>query len=255
MRFDRTRRQRGQILVLTTLSLIALFGILALAVDIGWSYYLRKWAQRAADAASMAAAIQILANVGNNTVTCGSNVTCQNSTVCPSNITTPTTNEMEVACLYAQQNGFIAGGNNGKQNVTVASGTTMPPPTAPGVNGLYYWVTVRVTQSSPIWFGNVVADATSARGVGNVQSAVTPLQRLPIAFALLGGIGPAARASAGVSDGILGGTLFLLNRQNDTSGAGSLGEDLSNGGNPTITAPGGIYMSSTLNGANGVYAG
>ena len=48
------QRERGQILVMTTLAVIALFGILALAVDIGWAYYMRKNAQRAADAASMA---------------------------------------------------------------------------------------------------------------------------------------------------------------------------------------------------------
>ena len=84
--------------------------------------------------------------------------------------------EVEVACLYAQQNGFTSGGNGGKQNVTVATGTTTPPPTAPGVNGIYYWVTVRVTQSTPIWFGKVVADATSGRRVGDVQSAAAQMQ-------------------------------------------------------------------------------
>jgi hypothetical protein len=242
-------------MLMTTLAVVALFGILALAVDVGWAYYLKKWAQRAADAASMAAAIQVLTNVGNSTPVCGTNVSCQGATACPTSITTPTTNEVEVACLYAQQNGFTSGGNGGKQNVTVATGTTTPPPTAPGVNGIYYWVTVRVTQSTPIWFGKVVADATSGRRVGDVQSAAAQFKGMPLAFALIGGIGPAARSSAGVSDGIMGGTLWLLNRQNDSSGATSTGEDLSNGGNPTITAPGGIYMASTLNGSSGTYAG
>jgi Flp pilus assembly protein TadG len=242
-------------MVMTTLAVIALFGVLALAVDVGWAYYLKKSAQSAADAASMAAAIQVLSNVGNATPSCGGNVTCQNATACPSTIATPTTDEISIACLYAQQNGFTAGGNNGTQNVTVASGTTTPPPTAPGVNGIYYWVTVRVTQSSPVWFGRVVADATSGRGITTDAVASLSFKGLPIALALTGGVGPSARSSAGVSDGILGGTLFLLNRQNDTSGATNIGEDLSNGGNPQIVAPGGIYMASTLNGANGTYAG
>src|SRR5262249_43828620 len=81
---------------------------------------------------------------------------------------------------------------------------------------------------------------------------------LPIALALVNGVGPAARSSAGVSQGILGGTLFLLNRQNDTWAGGNPGVDLSNGGNPDIFAPGGIYMASVNNGvnnANGSYAG
>ncbi len=117
MRFSAVRRERGQILVMTTLSVIALFGILALAVDVGWAYYLRKSAQKAADAASMAAAIQVLANVGNATISCSGNVTCQGATACPSTLTTPSTSEITVACLYAQQNGFTQGGNNGSQNV------------------------------------------------------------------------------------------------------------------------------------------
>src|SRR5581483_6329602 len=259
MRFSSVRQERGQILVMTTLSVVALFGILALAVDLGWAYYLRKSAQKAADAASMAAAIQVLANVGNQSITCGGNVTCQDVTACPTTITIPTTSEINVACLYAQQNGFTQGGNNGSQKVTVASGTTLPPPTAPGVNSVSYWVTVRVTQRSPLWFGNVIADATSGRGITNgVEYAASVFQKLPIALALTASVGPAARASAGVSQGILGGTLFLLNRQNDTSGAGNPGVNLTNGGNPDIAAPGGIYMASLNNGSNnpyGAYAG
>jgi hypothetical protein len=239
---------------MTTLGVIALFGVLALAVDIGWSYYLRKCAQSAADAASMAGAIQVLSNVGNAMPTCGSNVTCQDATACPTSITTPTTNEINIACLYAQQNGFTPGGNNGKQNVTVASGTTTPPPTAPGVNNIYYWITVRVTQSSPIWFGNVVAEATGGRAIV-AQSDPPAFQGLPVALALVGGVGPAARASAGVSDGILGGTMWLLNRQNDTSGAGNTGVDLAGGGSVSVSAPGGIYMASTLSGSSGDAAG
>jgi Flp pilus assembly protein TadG len=262
MRFSGVRRERGQILIMTTLAVIALFGMLALAVDVGWAYYMRKNAQRAADAASMAAAIQVLTNVGNGTITCGGNVTCQDPAPCPTTIATPTTSEINVACLYARQNGFTVGGSNGTQNVTVASGTTVPAPTVPGVTGISYWVTVRITQNSPVWFGKVVADATSRRGVGGsngrVESAAAMFKGLPMALALTAGIGPAARASAGVSTGILGGTLFLLNRQNDTWGGGVPGVNLSNGGNPEIAAPGGIYMASLNNGTNnvnGAYAG
>ena len=57
---------------------------------------------------------------------------------------------------------------------------------------------------------------------------------------------------------MLGGTLFLLNRQNDTWAAGQAGVNLSNGGNPDIVVPGGIYMASTNNGVNNpnyAYAG
>jgi hypothetical protein len=246
---------------MTTLSLVALIGILALVVDIGWAYFQRKSAQKAADAASMAGITQALSNVQNVIPVCGSNVPCQDPTPCPSTITVPTTDPISVACLYAQQNGFSAGGANGKQSVNVSAGTTLPPPTAPGVTGIYYWMTVRVYQSEAIMFGSVLsAGASSSRSItpDATQSAFSALKRFPLALALSAIISPAARASAGISDGMLGGTLFLLNRQNDTWPYDSPGVDLSNGGNPDIVMPGGIYMASINNGSNNLnnaYAG
>lgn len=247
MNLSKFRDERGQILLMTTLSVVALFGMLALAVDLGWSYFTRKSAQKAADAASMAAAIQVLATVGNGTPVCGSNVTCQNSTACPVSINNPPKTEIDVACLYAQQNGFTNGGAGGTQTVMVQSGTTTPPPTAPGVSGIYYWITVRVMQTNFVWFGSVLAD--SSHGVGVADPVASRFGRLPVALALAS-TGPSARASAGVSDGILGGTLFLLNRQNDTSGVDSAGVDLTGGGSVSVSAPGGIYMASINNGSN-----
>src|SRR5690349_13662858 len=114
------RKQRGQILLLTTLGLVAMIGILALVVDIGWAYFQKKSAQKAADAASLAGAAQALANFGNGTPACDTNVPCQDPTPCPGSISLPTTDPIAVACLYAQQNGFTAGGAGGTQNVTVA---------------------------------------------------------------------------------------------------------------------------------------
>src|SRR5271170_4391403 len=49
------RKSRGQALVLVTLSLLAMCGIMGLAVDLGWSFYVKKEAQAAADAAALAA--------------------------------------------------------------------------------------------------------------------------------------------------------------------------------------------------------
>ena len=43
--------------------------------------------------------------------------------------------------------------------------------------------------------------------------------------------------------------MFLLNRQNDTWAMDNPGIDISNGGNPTMTAPGGIFMASINNGS------
>src|SRR5256885_10134042 len=48
------RRRSGQAGILMVLSLTLLFGVLGLAVDIGWGYFKRQAAQTAADAAALA---------------------------------------------------------------------------------------------------------------------------------------------------------------------------------------------------------
>src|SRR5438132_1214719 len=50
-----TDRHRGQALIMTTLALIPMFGLMGLAVDLGWMEFTKKSAQTAADAAAMAA--------------------------------------------------------------------------------------------------------------------------------------------------------------------------------------------------------
>ena len=47
--------RRGQALIMVTVALLAMSGLIGLAVDFGWSYYLRRTEQAAADAAAMAA--------------------------------------------------------------------------------------------------------------------------------------------------------------------------------------------------------
>src|SRR5271166_5938029 len=94
-----TDKRRGQALLLVTLSLFAMCGLLGLAVDLGWSYFIKKSAQDAADSAALAVAHQALANVGY---------------IASSGYSDYSTTGL----LYAQQNGFTPGGNGGRQNVT-----------------------------------------------------------------------------------------------------------------------------------------
>jgi Flp pilus assembly protein TadG len=102
---------------LATLSLFTLFGIIGLAVDLGWSYYRKQVAQTAADAAALAAAVVAENNAGTNTITCGSNnVVCQAAAACPTNGATG--NNILSGCLYAKANGFT---NSGNQTVTMYS--------------------------------------------------------------------------------------------------------------------------------------
>lgn len=211
-------RERGQALVLVTLSLAMIMGVLALATDLGWSHFIKKSAQTAADAGAMAAGIEALAKAGNAKAECGAggNVACQPSAeLCDS----ATPSNLHTGCLYAERNGFRAGGKEGRQSVSIAANAGTLPLTANGVKDVFYWVTVTAQEKVPLMFS-----ALMARG-GQMVS---------------------ARATAVITNGIQGGTLYLLNRQNDSSPVGT-GMNLDLGGNTTITAPGGIFISSNKN--------
>src|SRR3989442_7740019 len=51
----RQRNLTGQALVLVTLALFAMMGMMGLAVDLGWMFFLKKSAQATADAAALGA--------------------------------------------------------------------------------------------------------------------------------------------------------------------------------------------------------
>lgn len=228
----RTHLNRGQALVLVTLALFAMCGLIGLAVDLGWAFFVRRAAQGAADAAAMAAVIQGLTSLGNGAAVCGSNLTCQAITPCPNVAGAPTTN-IENGCLYASRNGFSQGGNSNRQTVTMEAAVPLsactsasPPncvPTAPGV-AAYYWATARVTETVPQLFSAVL---------GNANGLV------------------AARATAAIADSVVIGSLILLNRESDEAPVdGYRGMNFVNNGGPTVSAPGGIVLSSNCNGTN-----
>jgi hypothetical protein len=209
---------RGQVLVLVSVGLLFMVGIIGLATDLGLFFLLKKSAQAAADTAALAAVRQALENAGNGTPSCGGAVACQSAAPCPSIAGAPADN-LQNGCLYARQNGFAEGGHGGRQHVTVAAGTGFPP-SAPGVNDVFYWVTFTVGEEAPRLFSAFY---------GGRQMV-------------------AARATAVITNGLSGGTLYLLNRQNDASPVGN-GVNLHAGGNPTVTVPGDIMMASTKDGA------
>src|SRR5277367_5880634 len=103
---------------MATMSLFMLFGIMGLAIDLGWSYYRKQVAQTAADAAALAAAVVAENSSGTNVITCGSyNVVCQAITACPT-ITGSASNNIQNGCMYAKANGFV---NSGTQTVKMTS--------------------------------------------------------------------------------------------------------------------------------------
>lgn len=219
------KKRKGQALVMITMSLIAMCGVMGLAVDLGWSYFVRKSAQRAADSAAMAAAGFALQQVGQGALfTCGaSKVACQAISSCPASPPSPPGTDIDDACLYAKQNGFTFGGSGGQQNVTIAADVTNPVPTAPGIT-VDYWATARVTQNVPQLFSAVI--------------------RFPWAQV-------SARATAAVIDVAVPGTVYMLDRENDASPNGK-GVDLHMGGGGSLTVAGGMYMASGA--AGGKYA-
>lgn len=149
------RGRRGQALLLVTLSLFAMCGLLGLAVDLGWSYFVKKSAQTAADAAALADAYQALTSGGQvGSLSCS--------------------DDQSSASEFATRNGFTRGGNGSRQNVTIESpncttrlnrpdGTFVLPcsPTGPFVSCFEYRVTVRTAESIPQLFSAILGNTTS----------------------------------------------------------------------------------------------
>jgi Flp pilus assembly protein TadG len=221
----RAKRQRGQALLLVTLALLAMCGLLGLAVDLGWSYYVKKSAQAAADSAALAAVTFAKQNATPPYSTCdGSTSTtlyCNNTpTNCASIVASYPNSNVNSACLYALQNGFNDGVGNVK--VTVAANTTTRAPTVPGVT-VAYWVTVRVNQQIPQLFSAVL---------GNSSGLVS------------------ARATAALANVVFRTGLDLLNREYDPSAIGT-GVNLSLSGGGSVQSSGGIYIASNLTAAQG----
>ena len=166
MRTKHSADKRGQALIMTTLALVPMFGLMGLAVDLGWMEYTKKSAQTAADAAAMAALLQFQSTTFSTTVTCGvGGVVCQAPTSC----SPAPASYLHSGCDYAQLNGFSSSGN---QYVSLQAGTGAPP-TAPTVLSSTYWVTARVNQTVPQLFSAVLGNATG-RVAARATAALNP---------------------------------------------------------------------------------
>jgi Flp pilus assembly protein TadG len=194
--------RNGQALLMVSLSVPVLFGLLGLAVDVGWTYWRQEACYAAAQAAASAAVIAAKANIGNDCGTGTTNVTCQSRTACSGTLSA--TKPLDVGCMYASANGFVNGGNSGRQTVSVSAGTNGSPVSGPSAQ---YWVNYTVTEQIPTLFTAVLG-----------KSAFTA----------------AASASAG-SYGGGGGCIYVLNPTMDG------GINMSDG---TLSSNCGIYVNS-----------
>lgn len=158
------KSQRGQVLLMMSFALFAMFGIMALVVDVGWANYRKQAAQAAADAAAIAAVRTAIAKGLN---TCGDALGCYptNPYICPATPPAIAATNIDSACMFAAANGFTTGGS---QAVKVYADLGNPPRVNAGVGS--YWVTVIVTETSHSFFGsligsrlNLAARATAAQ--------------------------------------------------------------------------------------------
>src|SRR5688572_21085727 len=137
--------ERGQAVILATLSLILSLGIVGFVVDIGWGYFRKIAVRTAAQAAATAAAVAASTQTG---FTCGLNVPCPAETACPATPSSPPSDYMQAGCLYAKQNGFV---NSGRQYVTYEANTTSYLGMSPA-----YRVSFTVTEDLPQLFSSVL---------------------------------------------------------------------------------------------------
>lgn len=140
---------RGQAVVAVTLSLVVLFGMLALGVDLGIAHFRRQAAQTAADAAALAVVRAALYSSSSG-LSCGAaGVWCGPAAACPSSPPASAANSFDHGCMLAAANGFATAGN---KSVTLEANTTNSVPTVPGPE-VAYWATARVAESVPTLFG------------------------------------------------------------------------------------------------------
>jgi Flp pilus assembly protein TadG len=222
---------------MVTFALFAMCGLMGLAIDLGWSFYVHKTARAAADSAALAAVKEALAQtVGTpGSVSCTTaGITCSGLIDCSA-----ATGTLQVACQYAQQNGFSSGGNLGHQKLRIEADapasscrTASPPncvPTAPGV-AAYYWVHVVATETVPQLFSAML---------GNTNAVVS------------------ADATAALVNEVTFGALRLLNHADDPAnpdmGNANVVYKGGGGGSGTtaVSVPGGILMSSQCHGSCG----
>jgi Flp pilus assembly protein TadG len=154
------------------LAITTICGFLALAVDVGLAYSIRKSAQSAADAAALAGVQQALSAVGTAIYTsCPPGVLCQTTPVsCTASTANPPQTSIDSACLYASKNGFTTGSNNGyPQTVSVTSnyndetdvwGDPHSPPDASSLVTTNYWVEVKISETIPYLFGGLVKNTS-----------------------------------------------------------------------------------------------
>lgn len=194
----RRSRESGQAALFITMTLTVTFGVMGLVVDEGWAYYRQEACVTAAQAAALAGAVY--ANNNNTTwppSSCSATtaLSCSSTAyTCPSNLTlgTSSTSVYMTACLYAQQNGFKATGN---QNVMIYANSGNS-----GISGATtaYYVTAKVSEKTPLTFLSVLTGQTSTIVSGTSTSGIITTPASDCVYVL----DPSGSASLNASNGV-----------------------------------------------------
>ncbi|HTQ54573.1 MAG TPA: pilus assembly protein TadG-related protein [Bryobacteraceae bacterium] len=179
----------GQAALLMALSVTVIFGMLGLAVDLGWAYYRQQAAQAAADAAAVAAVRSALTSTPSGPICGQSGVWCGASSNCPATAPGSPSSSFDSACMLASANGFTTAGVD---RVSVQANTTNPVPTVPGVTASY-WATVRISERLPALFGMVYGRGGFSPGA--VATAAVFVTASPCLLTLQNGSSPGITAA------------------------------------------------------------
>jgi hypothetical protein len=147
---------------MVTMSLILMFMVIGLSVDIGWSYFLKTRVRAAAVAAVMSAA-----NYAKNHSDSCSNISCGVTYNCAG--VTPPTTSLQAGCLYATQDGPSSMTASMIENNTA-------PSEIPG-NKPSMWVKATVSTTSPNFFlylGGYKTAVIAAQAYAGVSTIVNP---------------------------------------------------------------------------------
>jgi len=224
MRFR--NKSSGQIIVLASISMVAVIAFAALAVDIGYMYATRRSMQTAADAAAIAAV---------NTLQ-----------------STDSSNYEQAAATVATLNGFT----NGQNGVSVSVGT----PTSGPYSGNSSYVQVNVSQAVPTFFLRVLGFNTLNVAVSAIAGTVSGTGCIYAldpsksgAISLTGNIG--ITASCGIIDDSSSTSAMSVsgNATIDTAYTGVAG-NYSTSGNVTLTPTPTIHIAPAMDPLGGIPA-
>ena len=244
---QRKETSSGQAIVMVTVALFSMAGMMGLAVDMGWSFFVQKTAQVSADGAALAAVQEAYKRNGGGlgTLTCGATADCLTHQPCS---TIGSASNLANGCLYAKNNGFSSGVAGQNQEVYMSANVTTPPPTVPGVTAVKYWVTVQTVQVVPQLFSAVLGNTKGT--VAAIATAAIAGSISPGSFYGLNQRGDCLTGLANSSQSPFGCGVDV-----DISGSGNGGACQNmNGSSAGVTAklcaPAGIFLASECSGAS-----